>query len=239
MGSAVWLYGWLILRQTHQTGSVGWVLGGAPIHYREIEEETGFNRRTLERWMKDLRRHGYIETTVVGGGITIRILKAKKHTRVTPSAAGVRKGAGGVRGNVGSVPQKWVAEREQKQFVQQVAGPISSSSVVRIKEKEETRFQPPVDFNSPRNERHETSWLRQNQIQTQHQHEHDREAPLRTESHQPPPRQKPSPPETQWRSTQQPFPWEMRERIRLLRAEREEAVRRELAVGTGPEAARP
>src|SRR5579864_1436055 len=51
MGAAVWLYGWLVLRQTHQSGSVGWVLGGAPISYREIEEETGFNRRTLERWM--------------------------------------------------------------------------------------------------------------------------------------------------------------------------------------------
>jgi hypothetical protein len=79
MGSAVWLYGWLVLRQTHQTGTVGWVLGGAPIHYREIEEETGFNRRTLERWMKDLRRQKYIETAVVDSGITVKILNAKKH----------------------------------------------------------------------------------------------------------------------------------------------------------------
>lgn len=77
MGSAVWLYGWLVLRQTHQTGTVGWVLGGAPIHYREIEEETGFNRRTLERWMKDLRRQKYIETAVVDSGITVKILNAK------------------------------------------------------------------------------------------------------------------------------------------------------------------
>jgi hypothetical protein len=47
MGSALWLYSWLVLRQTHQTGSIGWVLGGAPVSYREIEEETGFNRRTI------------------------------------------------------------------------------------------------------------------------------------------------------------------------------------------------
>jgi hypothetical protein len=47
MGAAVWLYGWLVLRQTHQSGGVGYVLGGAPVTYREIEEETGFNRRTL------------------------------------------------------------------------------------------------------------------------------------------------------------------------------------------------
>lgn len=39
--------------------------------------------------------------------------------------------------------------------------------------------------------------------------------------------------------TQQNFPWQLRERMRLLRAERDEAVRRELAVGTGPEVRRP
>jgi hypothetical protein len=40
-------------------------------------------------------------------------------------------------------------------------------------------------------------------------------------------------------TTQQNFPWQLRERMRLLRAERDEAVRRELAVGTGPEVRRP
>ncbi len=240
MGSAIWLYGWLILRQTHQTGSVGWVLGGAPIHYREIEEETGFNRRTLERWMKDLRRHGYIETAVVDGGITIRILKAKKHIRVAPGAEGVRKVAGGVRGNVGSVPQSCAADRKQKQFVQQVAGPIGSSSVVRIKEKEATRFQPPVEIESQANEMQKTCWLEPNQSPNQSQYQsrpgHKKDEPLRNRPHHPPPRREQPPQETPWRSTQQPFSWEVRERIRLLRAEREEAVRRELAVGTGPEA---
>lgn len=234
MGSAIWLYGWLILRQTHQTGSVGWVLGGAPIHYREIEEETGFNRRTLERWMKDLRRHGYIETAVTDGGITIRILKAKKHIRVVASAAGVRKVAGGVRGGAGTIPQKWVADREQKQCGQQVAGPIGSSSVVIIKERAEARFEPAVEFVAQGNERRETSWSGQNQ----YQHQRDREESIRNESRRPPPCQEPSSQEAQWRPTQQPFSWEVRERIRLIRAEREEAVRRELAVGTGPEAGR-
>ncbi len=67
MGAAIWLYGWLVLRQTHQTGTTGWVLGGAPISYREIEEETGFNRRTLERWMRLLRKHEYISTALRAG----------------------------------------------------------------------------------------------------------------------------------------------------------------------------
>src|SRR5277367_1765537 len=89
MGAAIWLYGWLVLRQTRQQGTVGWVLGGAPVRYREIEEETGFNPRTLERWMQVLRRHGYVETEAVAGGVTVRIMKAKKFPQ------GVRRNAGG------------------------------------------------------------------------------------------------------------------------------------------------
>jgi hypothetical protein len=79
MGSAIWLYAWLVLRQTHQTGTTGWVLGDAPVSYREIEGETGFNRRTLKRWMSLLRRNAYIETEAVPAGVIVRILKAKKH----------------------------------------------------------------------------------------------------------------------------------------------------------------
>jgi hypothetical protein len=96
MGAAVWLYGWLVLRQTHQSGAVGWVLGGAPVTYREIEEETGFPSRTLEGWMRTLRREGYIQTEAVPGGMVIRITKAKKFV-VGPraSADGVRRVAGG------------------------------------------------------------------------------------------------------------------------------------------------
>ena len=92
MGAALWLYGWLVLRQTHQQGSVGWVLGGAPVSYREIEEETGFNCRTLERWMRTLRQQGYIETEAAPAGIIIRISKAKKFPQPGRRfAEGIRK----------------------------------------------------------------------------------------------------------------------------------------------------
>lgn len=238
MGSAVWLYGWLVLRQTHQTGSVGWVLGGAPIHYREIEEETGFNRRTLERWMKDLRRYGYIETAVVDGGMTIKVLKAKKHIRAALGASGVRKIADGVRGIGGGVPQECVADRRQNEFAQRVTSRIGSSSVVRLKEKEAPGFQPPVEIDPQVSEMRKTSWLGQDQPQNQRHHEHLRDESLRNQTHHPTPRTETSPTEAPWRSTQQHFSYELRERIRLMRAEREEAVRRELAVGTGPEATR-
>jgi len=40
-------------------------------------------------------------------------------------------------------------------------------------------------------------------------------------------------------TAQQDFSWGLRERMRLIRAEREEAVRRELAAGSGPEVRHP
>lgn len=81
MGPALWLYGWLILRQTRQEDTFGYVLGGKPISYAEIQGETGFPRKTLERWMHVLRHEGYIETKTVGSGIAIRITNAKKFSR--------------------------------------------------------------------------------------------------------------------------------------------------------------
>lgn len=81
MGQAVWLFGWLVLRETREREGVGFVLGGRPVTYREIEEETGFSRKSLERWMRSLRKAGYIETTTAPGGIIVRIQKAKKFVR--------------------------------------------------------------------------------------------------------------------------------------------------------------
>jgi hypothetical protein len=282
MGSAVWLYGWLVLRQTHQTGTIGWVLGGTPIHYREIEEETGFNRRTLERWMKDLRRQRYIETAVVESGITIRILKAKKHLHRNGGANGVPKSAVGVREVAETVPQNCVANEREKHSDQQLAARISSSYVVRIKEREgseihraveseencqrsavsanrerETRLQ---NFHrSTKTPNHKDPWSDQTQEQnhlpsqtnglslhsscrlaessnhTSHRNEetHRNECPTQTHN------QRPTQRNDQWPSTQQNFSWELRERMRLVRAERDDAVRRELSVGSGPEVRRP
>lgn len=128
MGSAIWLYGWLVLRQTHQTGAVGWVLGGAPVSYREIEEETGFNRRTLERWMRDLRREKYIETEATPGGVVVRITKAKKYAQPGRGfAEGARKNAWGRPRNRGA------NAAESDENAKDAAG-ISSKSIERRKE---------------------------------------------------------------------------------------------------------
>src|SRR5215472_309408 len=127
MGPAIWLYGWSVLRQTHQTGGTGWVLGGSAISYREIEDETGFNRRTLEAWMRALRRHGYIETTPLPGGIAVRITKAKKF------ASPGRGFAEGDRGFARGGTRNRGASVGESNSNQQIAAANSSSYLEREK----------------------------------------------------------------------------------------------------------
>jgi hypothetical protein len=215
MGAAVWLYGWLVLRQTHQSGAVGWVLGGAPVTYREIEEETGFPSRTLEGWMRTLRREGYIQTEAVPGGMVIRITKAKKFV------VGPRASADGVRRVAGGGTRSGVGNGRQAQYNQQDADGISSLSIGGSKPQPADIHR---DFHSHRPASHgqrqnpTPSGLGTNQT----------DATSRVVSR--PPDGHPE--------EQANFFKEARLRLQLLRAEREEAVRRELAVGSGPEVRR-
>jgi hypothetical protein len=212
MGAALWLYGWLVLRQTHQQGGVGWVLGGSPISYREIEEETGFNCRTLERWMHGLRRHGYVETEAAPAGIIVRITRAKKFSQATRNSAdGVRKGAG-------ASTQPRGANASEPARNQRSATAIRSLSLERSKEK-----------STPANSHN----YFHRQGAGKNQNTNTNPSGLGTSQIQPAAEQDFTPaPHFQ---QQQRFLAEARLRLQLLRAEREEAVRRELAVGTGPE----
>jgi hypothetical protein len=226
MGSAIWLYGWLVLRQTHQSEGKGWVLGGAPVRYKEIEEETGFNRRTLERWMHVLRGQRYIETEAVPGGVVIRITKAKKFAHVSgTSAERVRKAAEGGT-------QSGVAIRGEIHLNHEVGGRISSSSVERIKERAAGSDSHKLfhrDFHSPPQNANNSHPRKEPQVQTANP------SFLGKDENQTP-QQQPQP----IRHTQQQynFQQESRVRVQLLRASRADAVRRELAVGTGPEVPR-
>ena len=220
MGSALWLYGWLVLRQTHQTGSVGWVLGGAPVRYREIEEETGFNCRTLERWLSTLRREGYIETTAAQEGVRIRITKAKKFPQ------GGRKSAEGVRKIAGSGTRNCGASTQQDYTYEQFADGMNRSSIVRIKEREAQRGNPNFCGNPKQTKTH---------FRSKNEKSDERETPNQnpsglTEN------QKRNQNQFQKReqNQEQYLLWELRLRQQLLRAERDEATRRELAVGAGP-----
>jgi hypothetical protein len=132
MGSAIWLYAWLILRQTHQHDDTGWVLGGSPVTYREIEEETGFRSRTLERWMRTLRSNGYIETRTVAAGIVVQVTKAKKSTRFPQ---GVRKSAERLREVADRGTQTGFVRPANQHSNQELTGQISSSSIEESIEK--------------------------------------------------------------------------------------------------------
>ncbi len=224
MGAAIWLYGWLVLRQTRQEDEMGWVLGGAPITYREIEEETGFNPRTLERWMHALRRHGYIQTEAVPAGVIVRITKAKKFPQ------GGRNSADRVRKVADTGTQICGASSPNLAWNHGARAGIGSSSLERSKERlgmadshnyfhrpnqnQPSRPTPPATSNS-------TAKLPG--LGSNHDQQPNAEADFTALPHL---------------QQQQKFLQEARLRLQLLRAEREEAVRRELAVGTGPEVQR-
>lgn len=208
MGAALWLYGWLVLRQTHQSGSDGWVLGGAPFSYREIEEETGFPRKTIERWMRTLRTQGYIETQASQRGIIVCIKKAKKFAQAP------LKNVGGARKFAGRPPHFFGRPAVKSSSNQQPAVRIGSSSVGRLNDKEllaaictEVRRQLKNNSEPP-------SGLNEREKQLTN--------PFQTWPHE----------------QSKTYYYVSRERQRLLRAERDEEVRRELAVGTGPEVRR-
>jgi hypothetical protein len=76
MGQAVFLFGWLVTRQTKPDGLV---YGGHHFTYPEISEKSGWPVRTLQRWMERLVAGGYvkIEHTAYCRMI-IRVLSPKK-----------------------------------------------------------------------------------------------------------------------------------------------------------------
>jgi len=79
MGDAIWLFGWLVHRQTIEKNGVGLVLRGKALTYRDIMEDTGFAERTLHRWMAMLVRSGYITVRhSLYSRMVISITNAKK-----------------------------------------------------------------------------------------------------------------------------------------------------------------
>ena len=167
-----------------------------------------------------MRREGYIETTAAQEGVRIRITKAKKFPQ------GGRKSAEGVRKIAGSGTRNCGASTQQDYTYEQFADGMNSSSIVRIKENQ-TR---PENINSceKRGQNQRQEWRRDynpNEYQNANQNQSGLEE---TQN------QNPNQSRNQKEDRHDSFPWELRLRQQLLRAERDEAVRRELAVGTGP-----
>lgn len=78
MGKAIWLFGWLIGKQTGQNGSTGLILGGKVLTWQWLASESGWPERTLQRWAQILRSKGYIEIDREQHGFTVKIRNAKK-----------------------------------------------------------------------------------------------------------------------------------------------------------------
>jgi len=83
MGNALWLFGWLCTRQSQINGSgEGLPQYGNPLTFKEISDDTGFSRRTIEKWTAVLTRTGYIHTKRIGNsGVIFFIHKAKQKAK--------------------------------------------------------------------------------------------------------------------------------------------------------------
>ena len=79
MGSAIWLYMWLVDKMTSiGEDQVGKVLGGRPVKFEEIQKELGISKNTYSRWISKLKAYPYIETTLAPQGVIFRVFKAHK-----------------------------------------------------------------------------------------------------------------------------------------------------------------
>jgi hypothetical protein len=82
MGQAVWLFSWLVLRQTDENGKV---LGGRVITYEEIAADMKAPKsvvRTLKRWMALLKERDYIKIEYrCWRMMIVTVLKPKKYAK--------------------------------------------------------------------------------------------------------------------------------------------------------------
>ena len=92
MREAIWLFEWLLLRQTglNEIGE-GVVSYGHPITRKEIHEDTGYGASRIERWIERLRCTEYIRTEKRGNdGLIFFVLAAKHKTKKARVAASVQ-----------------------------------------------------------------------------------------------------------------------------------------------------
>jgi len=180
--------------------------------------------------MKILRRGGYIETEAVAGGVSVRILKAKKFPQ---GPQGVRRNAGGIRKTAEGRPHNCGANASDPQWNQQFAGGIDSSYIERFQEESNSQ-EIHNNFHNPDKQHQNPSGLENTKSQNRNNRRRARSQGY------PEQRQcfKNRPDENAASYDHRQFMAEARVRLQLLRAEREEAVRRELYVGTAPEVTR-
>lgn len=77
MGSAIWLYLYLLISANRNDGLVLRRL-------ETIAEQTGYNERTVARWLQELRLAGYITSTSNGRSLRILITKWRPSRSLRP-----------------------------------------------------------------------------------------------------------------------------------------------------------
>lgn len=85
MGDALWLYTYLLDRQTRRLDKdgLGQVAGGVPIRDADISGTIGSSRRTIIRWRDTLLLHGYVTARRTPYGHVYAIAKPKKWSQKT------------------------------------------------------------------------------------------------------------------------------------------------------------
>lgn len=79
MGHSIWLYLWVIRRNTDRRGGGKFVWGGKPTTYAEISKDSGFPVRRVRFWLDRLRKFGYVFVHHTNySKMRIEINKAKK-----------------------------------------------------------------------------------------------------------------------------------------------------------------
>ena len=96
MREAIWLFSWLLLRQTgiNEIGE-GIVNYGHPLTKAEIYADTGYSEKRVERWVKRLRDTEYIRTEQrPNEGLIFFVLGAKSKTKSTRFPKGATTSVG-------------------------------------------------------------------------------------------------------------------------------------------------
>lgn len=97
MGSAIWVFLWLIDKSTKEFKengeTVGIVLGGQPLKNADIASELGRSVSKIERDISTLKKHGYIITKRTPYGNIFKVRNSKKfHKNRTLKNDGSKKG---------------------------------------------------------------------------------------------------------------------------------------------------
>jgi uncharacterized phage protein (TIGR02220 family) len=87
INNSLWEFIWLINKITKEEDGLGYVLKGIPIKIDDIANDLNRCRKTVQRHLKRLEKHGYINLKRTGYGYIITVNKSKKfkHQSIKPN----------------------------------------------------------------------------------------------------------------------------------------------------------